>query len=72
MLFTFKNCGCCKEEMTDIKVLLNNIFPAGIVDEICNYNLPCSKCKDLNENSIILTTLNNKELTKVEKTHTFL
>ena len=33
MLFTYKNCGCCKKEMTDIKVLLNNIFPAGICDE---------------------------------------
>ena len=32
MLFTYKNCGCCKKEMTDIKVLLNNIFPAGICD----------------------------------------
>ena len=44
-----KNCGCCKKEMTDIKVLLNNIFPAGICDGICNYNLHCSKCRDLNE-----------------------
>ena len=41
MLFTYKNCGCCKKEMTDIKVLLNNIFPAGICDEICSYNLHC-------------------------------
>ena len=31
MLFTYKNCGRCEKEMTDIKVLLNNIFPAGIV-----------------------------------------
>ena len=49
MLFTCKNCRCCKKEMTDIKVLLNNIFPAGICDEICDYNLYCSKCKDLND-----------------------
>ena len=35
--------------MTDIKVLLNNIFPAGICDEICDYNLYCSKCKYLND-----------------------
>ena len=49
MLFTYKNCGCCKKEMTNIKVLLNNIFPAGICDEICNYNLHCSKCKELND-----------------------
>jgi len=48
MLFTYKNCGCCKNEMTNIKVLLNNIFPAGICDEICNYNLHCFKCKNLN------------------------
>ena len=33
MLFTYKNCGCyCKKEMTKVKVLLNNIFPAGICD----------------------------------------
>ena len=25
MLFTYKHCGCCKKEMTDIKVLLNKI-----------------------------------------------
>ena len=49
MLFTYKSCGCCKKEMTKPKVLLDNIFPAGICDEICNYNLHCSKCKDLNE-----------------------
>ena len=49
MLFTYKNCGCCKKEMTDLKDLLNNIFPAGICDEICDYNLHCSKCKDLND-----------------------
>ena len=48
MLFTYKNCGCCKKEMTNTKVLLNNIFPAGICDEICNYNLHCFKCKNLN------------------------
>ena len=47
MLFTYKNCRCCKKEMTDIKVLLNNIFPAEICNEICDYNLYCSKCKDL-------------------------
>ena len=45
MLFTYKNCGCCKKEMTDLKDLLNNIFPAGICDEICDYNLHCTKCK---------------------------
>ena len=49
MLFTSKKCGCCKKEMTKLKVLLDNIFPAGICDEICNYNLHCSKCKELNE-----------------------
>ena len=35
--------------MTDLKDLLNNIFPAGICDEICDYNLHCSKCKDLKD-----------------------
>ena len=50
MLFTYKNCGCCKKEMTNTKALLNNIFPAGICDEICNYN-HCSKCKDSNDNT---------------------
>ena len=49
MLFTYKNCGCCKKEMTNTKVLLNNIFPAGICDWICDYNLHCLKCKELNE-----------------------
>ena len=49
MLFTYKNCGCCKKEMTHIKALLNNIFPAGICDEICSYNFHCSKCKGWRE-----------------------
>ena len=31
MLFTYKNCGCCKKEMTDLKDLLNNIFPLEFV-----------------------------------------
>ena len=48
MVFTYKNCGCCKKEMTSTKVLLNHIFPAGICYEICNYNLYCFKCKNLN------------------------
>ena len=74
MLCTYKNCGCCKKEMTDIKVLLNNIFPAGICDEICNYNLHCSKCKDLNDKerryinfNYHFDYFNDKELTRVEK-----
>ena len=59
--------------MTDIKVLLNNIFPAGICDEICNCNLHCSKCKELNDNERRYVTFNyhfdhfeEKELTRVE------
>ena len=65
MLFTYKNCGCCKKEMTNIKVLLNNIFPAGICDEICDYNLYCSKCKELNdkENKYISQKYRYKQLT---------
>ena len=35
--------------MTNTKVLLNDIFPAGIWDEICGYNLHCFKCRDLND-----------------------
>ena len=31
MLFTYKNSGCCKKEMTKVKVLLNNIFPLEFV-----------------------------------------
>ena len=60
--------------MTDIKVLLNNIFPAGICDEICDYNLHCSKCKELNDKERRYITFNyhfdhfeEKELTRVEK-----
>ena len=75
MLFTYKNCGCCKKEMTNVKVLLNNIFPAGICDEICDYNLHCEKCKDLNDRerryidfNYHFDYLKDKELTKVEKT----
>ena len=74
MLFTYKNCGCCKKDMTNLKVLLNNIFPAGICDEICNYNLHCSKCKDLNDKERRYINFNyhfdyfkDKELTRVEK-----
>ena len=39
MLCTYKNCGCCEKEMTNTKVLLNNIFPAENCNEICNYNI---------------------------------
>ena len=49
MIFNYKNCGCCKREMTNIKVVLNNIFPAGVCDEICQYNIYCYKCKDLHD-----------------------
>ena len=69
MLLTYKNCGCCKKEMTDIKVLLNNIFPAGICDEICDYNLHCFKCKNLNlkENEFQKELCKGKHLTTPEK-----
>ena len=74
MLFTYKNCGCCKKEMTNVKVLLNNIFPAGICDEICDYNLHCSKCKDLNDRERRYIDFNyhfdyfeDKESTRIEK-----
>ena len=68
MLFTYKNCGCCKKEMTNIKVLLNNIYPAGICDEICDYNLYCSKCKDLNkkEPMFMMKRYRHKQLTRPE------
>ena len=36
MIFNYKNCGCCKREMTNIKVVLNNIFPAGFVMKYVN------------------------------------
>ena len=51
--------------MTKVNVLLNNIFPAGICDEICDYNLRCSKCNDLNEkeNKYINQKYRYKELT---------
>ena len=67
MLFTFKNCRCCKKEMTDIKVLLNNIFPAGICDEICDYNLYCSKCKDLYDKERTYKDFTSLCLTTTEK-----
>ena len=68
MLFTYKNCGCCKKEMTNVKVLLNNIFPAGICDEICDYNLYCSKCIDLNkkEPMLMMRRYRHKQLTRSE------
>ena len=73
MLFAYKNCGCCKKEMTNTKVLLNNIFPAGICDEICDYNLHCFKCKNLKltENEFQKEP-KGKHLTTSEKTITFL
>ena len=49
MLFNYENCQCCKKEGINIKILLSNILPAGICEEICSYNLYCSKCLDLNE-----------------------
>ena len=69
MLFTYKKCGCCKKEMTNTKVLLNNIFPAGICDEICDYNLYCFKCKNLNlkENEFQKELRRGKHLTTSEK-----
>ena len=69
MLFTYKNCGCCKKEMTNTKVLLNNIFPAGTCNEICNYNLYCFKCKNLNlkENEFQKELRRGKHLTTSEK-----
>ena len=74
MLFAYKNCGCCKKEMTNTKVLLNNIFPAGICDEICDCNLHCSKCKDLNDKerryincNYHFDYLKENELTRVER-----
>ena len=79
MLFTYKNCGCCKKEMINLKVLLNNMFPAGICDEICDYNLHCSKCKDLNDRerryidfNYHFDYFNDKKLTRAEKTIYFL
>ena len=47
MLFTYGNCKCCKNESANVKVLLNNIFPAGICDMICDYNTHCFKCNNL-------------------------
>ena len=34
MLFTYGNCRCCKNESANVKVALNNLFPAGICDMI--------------------------------------
>ena len=66
------------ELLTDTKVLLNNTFLAGICDEICDYSLHCSKCKDLNDKERRYMNFNyrfdflkDKELTRVEK-HFFL
>ena len=42
----------------DFMLVLNNIFPAGICDEICSYNLHCSKCKDLREKEYRYITYN--------------
>ena len=74
MLSTYKNCGCCKKGMTKVKVLLNNIFPVGICDEICDYNLHCEKCKYLNDRerryidfNYQFNYFNDKQLTRVEK-----
>ena len=53
--------------MTDIKVLLNNILPAEICDEICDYNLYCSKCKDLNKKEpMFMKRYRHKQLTRPE------
>ena len=47
MIFNYGNCRCCKKESANVKVLLNNIFPAGICDMICDYNTHCFKCNNL-------------------------
>ena len=61
--------------MMNLKVLLNNMFPAGICDEICDYNLHCSKCKDLNDRerryidfNYHFDYFNDKKPTRAEKT----
>ena len=46
------------KKMTKVKFFLNNIFPAGICDQICNYNLRCSKCKELNDKARRYITFN--------------
>ena len=38
----------CRDESANVKVLLKNMFAAGICDLICGYNLHCSKCSMLN------------------------
>jgi hypothetical protein len=62
------------ELLTDTKVLLNNSFLAGICDDICDYSLHCSKCKDLNDKerryinfSYRFDYFKDKKLTRVEK-----
>ena len=75
MLFTYKNRGCCKKEMTNTKVLLNN----NLHYSKCNYTLHYSKCKELNDEERRYINFNyhfdhlkDKELTRVEKTNIFL
>ena len=47
MLFTYGNCRCCKNESANVKIVLNNLFPAGICDMICDYNTHRLKCNNL-------------------------
>ena len=63
-----------KKQITNIKVLFNNVFPVEICNEICYYNLHCSKCEDLNDKERNYINCNyhvdyfkDKELTRVEK-----
>ena len=60
--------------MTNTKVLLNDIFPAGICDEICNYNFYCFKCKILNlkENWFQKKTPQRQTSNNIRKTNMFL
>ena len=57
----------CRNESADVKVLLNNMFPAGICDMICDYNLHCFKYSMLNFKEKDYIKITYDRYTTVEK-----
>ena len=67
MLFTYKNCQCCRKDKTNLMVVLNNILPSAICNEICDYNLYCFKCRDLQDKERRYLEYSILKMTKPQK-----
>ena len=46
-LFNYEHCKKCKKCNNDIKIELSKVLPVNVCNNICEYNVNCSKCKTL-------------------------